>query len=234
VLRRFELYALAPDAPGDAVESLATAARRCGRYIPEVRYSAVGHNVSGAPVDLVWEHAFDSPAAYRRYMAHPFHAAVLDRYLLADSPERIVTDDPVGAGLVGYTCAGPEFALPSGVRRLVLLRVDAAAAPDDVDDLCALLRDAPGTAPEMTVSVVAANTLGPAWFDGETLVSAPARWTHLWEQGFATLDALAAYRDGESATARVERDGWPEATGGAVRRAADVAYELELDSSTGE
>jgi len=74
-----------------------------------------------APAQVVWEHAFTSPEAYQRYMAHPFHANVLDRYLLNDSPQRVVVDNDLGAGLVGYHCTGPVFELASGIRRIVLL-----------------------------------------------------------------------------------------------------------------
>ena len=84
MLRRFEVYALRPDAPADAVVGLEEACRRCGRFIPEVLDGAVGTNLSDAPVQLVWEHAYASPEAYRRYMVHPYHAAVIDRYLLPD------------------------------------------------------------------------------------------------------------------------------------------------------
>ena len=37
----------------------------------------------------------------------------------------------------------------------------------------------------MILSVVGANTLGSAWFDGVTPIAGRPRWTHLWEQGFA-------------------------------------------------
>ena len=88
-------------------------------------------------LDLVWEHAFASPEAYRRYMVHPYHAGVLDRYLLHDSPERVVIDNDLGAGLVGYalrrsrlrhgrracagssSCASTADASPVDVDRLV-------------------------------------------------------------------------------------------------------------------
>ena len=109
--------------------ALATACRRCGQFIPEVLYSAVGWNLSDAPVHLVWEHAFASPEAYQRYMVHPFHAAVLDRYLLHDSPERVVTDNDLGAGLVGYQCDEPRVRHGRGrAPAVLLLRLDRRAA----------------------------------------------------------------------------------------------------------
>jgi hypothetical protein len=162
-------------------------------------------------------------------MAHPYHAAVLDRYLLADSPERVVTDDPLEAGLVGYRCDGPAFALAQGVRRLVLLRLGADPDGGGAARLGGVLAAAAGGDDEMAVSVFAPNTLGAAWFDGEHDVGAPVRWTHLWEQGFASAEALRRYRDGSSPAARLETGGWTGAGDGLVRRAAEVVYEVRGD-----
>src|SRR5271165_6620957 len=108
------MYSVAGGDRDPKVRRLAEAFSTCGQFIPEVLHSAVGWNLSPAPLQLVWEHAYASPEAYRRYMVHPFHAAVLDRYLLADSPERVVTDNDLGAGLVGYSCDGPTFGAAAG------------------------------------------------------------------------------------------------------------------------
>ena len=226
MLRRFELYSLAGErAPG--VAALEDACRRCGEFIPDILFSRLGGNRSDAPLDLVWEHAFASPASYRRYMVHPFHAAVLDRYLLHDSPERVVTDNGLGAGLVGYHCDGPVFHLDSGVRRLVLLRVDRRAPPAALLRFTQILADAPAQVDGMVVSVAAANSLGGAWFDGEAPVGPRPRWTHLWEQGFRTPDALASYRDGTSIPAEAERRGWEGWMDGLVAGALSVHYDLD-------
>jgi hypothetical protein len=226
VLRRFELYSLRADAPADAVRRLCCALRDCGRFIPEVLHSAIGSNLSSAPLQLAWEHAYASPEAYRRYMAHPFHAAVLDRHLLADSPERIVSDNALGAGLVGYACAEPVYRLTHGVRRLVLLRVAGDAAPARVRALATSFERARDHGTDLTVSVFAENTFGSRWFDGVTELTARPRWTHLWEQGFASHAALASYRAGETAAARAERDGFA-AWDDVVERSLEVIYELE-------
>ncbi len=229
MLRRFEVYALRPDAPVERVRDLEAACRRCGRFIPEVLDCAVGTNLSDAPVQLVWEHAYASPEAYRRYMVHPYHAVVLDRYLLPDSPERIVIDGPLGAGLYGYACDTPSYRMRDGVRRIVLLRVDTGAAETDVARLRATLEQAREEVPDMVVSVMAANTMGAAWFDGVTPVMGPPRWTHLWEQGFSTLDALDAYRGGDSTMAAIERAGWDRWKDGVVKRSAELLYEVSAD-----
>jgi hypothetical protein len=227
VIRRFEIYRIRAEAPSPAVEALATACRRAGQFIPEVLYSAVGWNGSDAPAHLIWEHAFTSPEAYRRYMVHPFHANVLDRYLLHDSPERVVVDDGLGAGLVGYHCDGPVFALSAGVRRLVLLRIDGDASTADVQRLTDRLGRAPATGDGVTLSVVGANTLGSAWFDGVTPMGRRPRWTHLWEQGFAGPDALDAYLTGPSALAQAEREGWGGWSDGIIERSASLHYRLD-------
>ena len=211
MLRRYEMYSISPDAPPAAVRRLADAFLRCGDFIPEVLDSAIGTNLSDAPVRLVWEHAYESPEAYQRYMVHPFHACILDRSLLADSPERIVSDNDLGAGLVGYACDGPVYRMQAGVRRLVLLD-----GPDE--KVAAMIGEE--TAPR--VSVFAENTMGAAWMDGVTPITGRPPWTHLWEQGWDDLAAFEAYRDGTSPMAEVERNGWA----GVARRAASVRYKL--------
>jgi hypothetical protein len=225
VLRRFEIYSIDAGVPKSSIAAFQDACAGCGRFIPEVLYSKVGRNLSDAPVRLVWEHAFDSVEAYHRYMVHPYHAAVLDRYLLHDSPERIVQDDDLGAGLVGYSCDGPVFDMTGGVRRLVFLRIDGGASPADVSRLERLLGDA-ALSESMAVSVARANTLGAAWFDAVTPMAGRPRWTHLWEQGFDDLDAFAAYRDGSSWAAEAERRGWVGSTDDIVRATASVLYEI--------
>jgi hypothetical protein len=215
VLRRYEMYSISPDAPPTAVRRLADAFLRCGSFIPEVLDSAIGTNLSEAPVRLVWEHAYESPGAYQRYMVHPFHACVLDRSLLADSPERIVSDNDLAAGLVGYAIDGPAYRMPAGsVRRLVLLDLEPGT------DVGALARQAREEG--LPVSILAENTMGPAWMDGVTPITGPPAWGHLWEQGFADLPALDAYREGSSPMAELERKGWE----GVARRAASVHYKL--------
>jgi hypothetical protein len=206
---------------------LEVACRRCGRFVPEVLDGATGRNLSESPVQLVWEHAYEDADAYRRYMVHPYHAAVLDRYLLHDSPERVVTVNALGAGLVGYQCAEPVYRMADGVRRLVVLRVDPEADATDVDRLERCLGDAATEVPGLVVSIAAPNTLGAAWFDGVTPVGPPSRWTHVWEQGFVAIDALDSYRRGPSVTACAERDGWKTLVGGIVTRAAEVSYRVE-------
>ena len=220
VLRRFEMYSLRDHASPDAVARLRTALRDCARFIPEVLHSAIGTNLSSAPVDLVWEHAYDSPEAYRRYMVHPFHACVLDRYLLRDSPERVVSDNDLGAGLLGYECDRPDFFLRAGVRRIVLLQIASETTAADLAALATRLRDAQTEAPELAVSIFAENTFANRWFDGVTPITPPSRWTHLWEQGFRSADELSRYRLKSSELASADRSS-------IVRRTATVEYIMD-------
>ncbi len=224
MLRRFELYSVRSGEQTQRVAALQRACARCGQFIPEVLHSRLGRNLSDAPVQLVWEHAFASAEAYRRYMVHPYHASVLDRFLLHDSPERVVTDNDLGAGLVGYECDGPEFDMAAGVRRLVLLRVHSRATPTQTRRLTKTLADGPSDARQMIVSVMGANTLGAAWFDAVTPIAGRPRWTHVWEQGFLDLDGLGAYRDGPSALADAERCGWNGWMDDIIERTVDFHY----------
>ncbi len=219
MLRRYEMYSLRPDADRATVERLETSFLECGTFIPEVLDSAIGVNLSDAGVHLVWEHAYESPEAYQRYMVHPFHACILDRYLLADSPERIVTSNDLAAGLIGYPCEGPVYRLRNGVRRLVLLSV--RSGPDALAE-----RAAAATIDGLLVSIVAPNTMGSAWFDGVTPITGPPRWSHVWEQGWQDLDALAAYRGGSSPMAVAEREGWGTIEGLRVEESASVNYRI--------
>ncbi len=219
MLRRFEIYSFDPAASPSAVAALRTGLRDCAAHIPEVRHSAVGDDRGNSPLHLAWEHAYRSPADYRRYMVHPFHASVLDRYLLADSPERVTTDNGVGIGLLGYACAEPRWFSASGLRRLVVLDL-GAATPDQVADVEAVIASA-----GLATSVLAPNTLGSAWFDGETPVGPASRWTHLWEQAFADEGALQAYLDGPSPAAACERAEWRTTPG--VTASVTVWYRIE-------
>jgi hypothetical protein len=222
------MYALRSDAPHAAVERLRNALRDCGRFIPEVLHAAVGSNRTATPLHLVWEHAYASPEAYRRYMAHPFHAAVLDRYLLADSPERVVADSALGAGLAGYTCTdAATFHCDAGVRRVVLLDVAAGASLASIATLGEMVHEAARCADGTSRSAFAENGFASRWFDGESEITAPSAWTHLYELAFASDDALAAYRAGGSALAAAERDGWQGWADGIVRRTLDVEYVIE-------
>ena len=187
-LRRFESYGFADDAPVAARTELARVLRETGWYIPEVLDGATGWNRSDAPVDLVWEHAYDAPGAYARYMCHPFHICVLDRYLLPENPECITASRrELGLGLFGYEVPGTPFRADAGVRRILALRPAPDAVATEVDAFVAGLggdRGAPGDPGAATVSVAAPNTMGLEWF--------PDGWTHVWERVFPDETAMTA------------------------------------------
>jgi len=192
MLRRFESYGFAPDADPEHRAELARVLRDTGRHIAEVRDSAVGHNRSATPVDLVWEHAYDRPDAYARYMCHPFHICVLDRFLLPENPECITASRrDLQLGLFGYEVPGAPFRAAAGVRRVVAMRAAPDAEAAAVDDLLARLNRRVGSVPGVEVSVAAPNTMGLEWF--------PDGWTHVWEQAFADERAMVASLDDEAA-----------------------------------
>ena len=222
MLRRFEIYTLQHGVAPEQVRQLEEAFRGCRDYIPELTHSVVGKNVSALDVQLVWEHSYASPEAYQRYMVHPYHANILDRYLLNDLAERIVTDSPLGDGtLVGYSCEGPVYLMNEGLRKVVLFGLQGEVAQQD--SFIELLRGVAGCTDGVTLSVVEPNTFGVAWFDGVTPILPPSQWTHVWELGFASEAAYDNYQQGDTPLARAEAAGW---TGdyGVVRQAAELHY----------
>lgn len=212
MLRRWEIYKLDPMATKEQVEAMERALLECQRYLPELLYSAIGHNRSPAGYDIAWEHAYESPESYQRYMVRPYHSNIIDRYLLNDSPERVVADSDLDAGLVGYSCDGPLFHLPSGcVRRLVLLRL----RPGSADMFQALAERTKAANPGMILSVFAENTFATRWMDGVNQIFKQTTFTHIWEQGFATL-----------ADAAMEPAHWQAEAGDMVEKTLELLYEI--------
>lgn len=225
MLRRFEIYTMREGVSDAEFEELEEAFRGCGSYIDELVHSVVGRNLSEANVQMVWEHGYGSPEAYQRYMVHPYHANILDRYLLNDSPERIVADSPLGDGtLVGYTCDGPTYLLEDGMRKVVLFGLQGSTA--DQDAFIASLRDVAGAVDGTALSVVEPNTFGVAWFDGVNPILPPSQWTHVWELGFSSEAAYEEYQKSEHPLARAEREGWKGEP--AVHQAAELHYAVKL------
>ena len=185
ILRRFEMYSF--EGPAIAVEAFARAATECARYIPEVLHSAIGQISGAPPLNFAWEQAYASPQSYCRYMEHPYHAAMLDRYLMIDSPECILTANTLGVGLIGYQAEPEEFFLPSGARRVIAMQLRGGAEAD-----FAALAAAHLGKDGMVVSVFKDNWFGPRWFDAETIVDPNPMHSHIWEQGFANLEAAEA------------------------------------------
>ena len=196
MLRRLETYGFHPDTTEEQIDELARVLRRTGWFIPEVLDSAVGRNRSSAGVDLVWEHSYESPEAYARYMCNPYHICILDRYLLPEAPECITASRrELMLGLMGYEIDGAPFRLDAGIRRIVALKMDAHATRAEIERVAAEMRARSATVSGMTVSIVAANTMGLEWF--------PTGWTHLWEQAYVDDDAMhAAIADEDVVTRR--------------------------------
>jgi hypothetical protein len=200
-IRRWEMFSIAPDAQKAAREHLWRAMRNCDQHITGITRCALGTNQADGPIELVWETTYESVGAYRTtYMTHPYHAALLDRFLLADSPERITTTNSVGAGLIGYAVARERPLGPVAIRRLLLL--------DFADPEVARARAAEVEATDdgWSDSILAENTMSARWFDGETDLGIPVAWSHVWDQCFASVDQYEAHRLGDSHAAALEAD----------------------------
>jgi hypothetical protein len=212
MLRRFEIYSIADRARPADVDHMVRATRDCARFIPEVLHCAIGWNRADNPLHFVWEQAYASPAAYVRYMEHPFHANLLDRFLMTDSAERVTRKNGLGAGLLGYTCDTAEYYLPPGTaRRVVALRLVEGGEAE-----FATITEEARRAGAMTLSVFKENTFGPRWFDGETWVGPAPTFTHLWEQGFASIDAAV-----------VDSAPWRAAAASLVENSIETVYAIE-------
>jgi hypothetical protein len=214
-LRRWEMFTLATDASSSARERLWRAMRDCDQFIPGITRCAVGTDVTDGPIELVWETTYASVGAYATtYMTHPYHAALLDRFLLPDCPERITTTNDFGAGLIGYAVAPDRPLGPVAWRRILLLDVETPDThPLDVD------------VPDdgWSDSIVAENTMATRWFDGETDLGGRPGWSHLWDQCFASRAQYDAHREGASRSAALEAELVARA-----RRSAEVVYAPEV------
>jgi len=212
VLRRFESYAFPDTTTTEQVAELARVLRRAGRFVPEVLWSAVGTNRSDANVELVWEHAYDGPDAYARYMCHPYHICVLDRYLLPESPECITAPRAgLGLGLFGYEVEGTPFRRDRGIRRVVAMKAARDVSPEKWDAFVSELADRTSRVPELRLSIVGANTMGLEWF--------PDGWTHVWEQAF----------DDEPAMRRALADEAKLLDSGPIADWVDIDYQLDAE-----
>ena len=220
MLRRFESYGFHETTTPEQVAELERVLLHAGDFIPEVLFSAVGRNESATNAELVWEHAYEGPDAYARYMCHPYHICILDRYLLPESPECITASPSRGGG--GTARLRDRRPVVSTRRWDPPARGDEGGAGHrrgDVDERSRpTLEDRPSHAPGLRVSIVAPNIMGLEW--------APDGWTHLWEQAYddEAGDAARARRRSRRCSTRVRsRAGsisttaWaPDAVGGCV------------------
>ena len=209
ILRRFEMYSF--DGPESSVAAFARAATDCARFIPEVLHSAIGQISGAPPLNFAWEQAYASPESYQRYMEHPYHAAMLDRYLMIDSPECILTGNALGVGLIGYRSDPVDFYMPSGARRVIAMQLR-----EGTEDAFAALAAAHLGKEGMQVSVFRDNWFGARWFDAETVVDANPMHTHIWEQGFASL-----------AAAQANASSWREEARRLTDMMVEMIYEIE-------
>ncbi|HEY3673337.1 MAG TPA: Dabb family protein [Acidimicrobiia bacterium] len=198
-IRRWEMFTVASEAPATARERLWRAMRDCDRFIPGITRCAVGTNVADGPIELVWETTYASVGAYATtYMTHPYHAALLDRFLLPDCPERITTPNSFGAGLIGYTVDRVRPLGPVALRRLLLLDFT------DPNEAAAAAQAVAAADDGWSESILAENTMATRWFDGETDLGGRPDWSHIWDQCFASVDQYEAHRRGDSQAAGTE------------------------------
>ena len=112
------------------------------------------------------------------YMTHPYHAALLDRFLLPDCPERITTHNTSAPGSSGTrsTASGRSVRWRCGVSSCsTSTTMTRPAAPPP---RCEAADDG------WSDSILAANTMATRWFDGETDLGGTPEWTHVWDQCF--------------------------------------------------
>jgi len=217
MLRRFESYAFRDGTSPGQIAELTRALRRASEFIPEILFSVAAENQSVADAALVWEHAYEDPAAYARYMCHPYHICVLDRFLLPESPECITAPRPeLGLGLLGYEVDGAPFRRDRGIRRLVAMKAASRVETGAWRVFAAGLTDLPARSHDLRVSIVAPNTMGLEW--------SPDGWTHLWEQAY---DDEAAMRRSLTAEAGL-------LASGPIEGWTDLWYPLDAEPSDRE
>jgi Stress responsive A/B Barrel Domain len=210
-IRRWEMFSLAPDAPPESRERMWRAMRDSDQFIPGITRCAIGANVADGAIEIVWETTYASVGAYATtYMTHPYHAALLDRFLLPDCPERITAPNDFGAGLVGYPVDRDRPLGPVAIRRLLLLDFAAATTAAEAARAVEIVDDG------WSDSILAENTMATRWFDGETDLGGRPAWSHLWDQCFASMEQYEAHRRGDSGAAAIEA--------AVDARSADVVY----------
>jgi hypothetical protein len=174
MIRRFYILPLKPGVGDGEVEEFINALSATDRFIPGLLDSSAGLDFDSRTV--LWENSFVDEATYSGpYMAHPYHAATIDSYVMADSPGCLTHD----TFTVRYRSPAGTPRLQAGVRRLVLMNLAEGA---DASPIEALAADAAG----MATSALRPDDIG--W------VSAKGRaWSHVWEQGFVDRQALDRY-----------------------------------------
>jgi hypothetical protein len=178
-LRRIELFAVAADAPGADIERFERALLEAPLHSP-VRRARVGRCLAHRHGwTHVWEHEFSDAAALQDYMADAYHWSVLDPFVDATNPSAIVERVTVVA-YESATATGPTQWPSTGLRRLLLIRLDPVA---HVEATAALAETITAAADELPLS-------------GWRLAAAlPHRhgWSLVWEQLFADRVALDIY-----------------------------------------
>ena len=102
--------------------------------------------------------------------------------------------------------------MPDGAaRRLIALRLKDGAERE----FAAITADEAKRS-VMSVSVLMDNSFAPRWFDGETLTGLETPFTHLWEQGFTTMESATSYEPQ-----------WQTKADGLIELSLELLYTLE-------
>lgn len=180
MIRRFYIMPLNHRVGDAKVAEFIEAYNATDRYIPGLLDSAAGLDFASRTV--IWENNFVDEAYYAGpYMVAPYHAHTLDNYLLADSPECITHD----IFTVRYELPENSPRLDSGIRRIVLLKLDDGADTSAIEAIAAC--------PDgMATSMFSPDNVGWVSPKGKA-------WTHIWDQGFedsVMLERFLKTRDG--------------------------------------
>ncbi|HXC40085.1 MAG TPA: NIPSNAP family protein [Burkholderiales bacterium] len=197
MIRRFYSFPLKSDLSEHHERAFLRALSDTCLFIPGTENTSAARDLSASSPTVVWENTYaDLESGQSVYMRHPYHAMVLDRFAMRDSPECVASSD---TSTCGYELPGRIPLLTRGIRRVVLLRVPEES---NLTGLAQLAANPPG--PEISVF---ADETWSKYSPRKRDINWRKPWTHIWEQGFANQDALNRYLSGDSPAARAERAG---------------------------
>jgi len=174
MIRRFYLVTLKPEVEDEAIGKVLREFSSADQFIPGLARSTAGLDADNRTI--VWEMTFVNEALYSGpYMKHPYHAATLDNYLLADSPENVAQ----ATSTFRYQAEDIPL-IPEGIRRIVLLNLAEGSDTSAIEDLAA-------RGEGMATSIFSADNVAYRPGGGRNV------WSHVWEQGFSDMAQLEAY-----------------------------------------
>ena len=188
MIRRFYLVTLKPDVEDEAVNKVLGDFSATDLFVPGLARSSAGLDADNRTI--VWEMTFVDEALYSGpYMKHPYHAATLDNYLLADSPENVAQ----ATTTVRYEAEDIPL-MSEGIRRIVLISL-----PEGSDT--SAIEASAGRGDGMATSLFSPDNVGFRYGGSRTV------WSHVWEQGFADMTQLDHYLQTPEAAATASTQG---------------------------